>query len=315
MTTFNDGPLIRQSIESILHQTHGDLELVLVDDGSGAETKDIIREFDDSRLIVLPQSNDGLSSARNRALQHASGDYISFLDADDVRSPWAFSEASDQIEKTGAELLLVGGFYSAERTSLSPFFDEDSFLQYEREIYGEGADSLATRKAWAASMEPQCANKFVSRSLVERGNLRFPNDHFFEDILFHTMCVSHARSIHISKSKSFTYFQRQLRSQLTSSNNQIRFDILGTARVTWQLFQSHPDFSDSRQRGAISIGVLRLLRWCEDCLPSYHKHAFRVALREVFRSVAPVLLHIDETAPDPRRERESLTRYVREVMA
>jgi len=316
MTTFNDGELIRQSVASVLCQTYNDFELLLVDDGSSTPTTDILASFNDPRIRILPQANDGLSSARNRGLCHARGDYICFLDADDTRAPWSFAQAAELIDAKHPDLILVPGILSSGRTRLEPFMDHVNVTAMkEEEATRTGQMTLKARKAWATSFEPQSANKFVARNLIERGKLRFPNDHFFEDILFHVLAIAHAESVEFLDAPSFTYFQRQLRPQLTASNGQIRFDILGTARVTFQIFEQHKDFRNVRQRGAVSIGTLRLLHWCEQELPAYHKYGFRLALRELLRGVNPHYLVIDKATPDPRRERKKLTRYAREVMA
>ncbi|MEM8654701.1 MAG: glycosyltransferase family 2 protein [Pseudomonadota bacterium] len=313
MTTFDDKDILVQSVNSILNQTHDNLELLLVDDGSGPQTKAILAALDDPRIVLLEQSNDGLSSARNRALHHAKGDYVCFLDADDVRAPWAFADVAQAIQAHAPDLLIVRGVYSGGRTLLAPFMDETAMEGYEAELV-EGEMELADRKAWAMSCEPQSANKFIARSLIERGALRFPNDHFFEDILFHSAAIAHARSLEILSSRSFTYFQRQLRPQLTAANNLTRFDIIGTARVALQLFESHPDFANPRIRGALAIGTLRLLRWCEQTIPAYHKHAYRTGLRQSLDCVNRLYLIIDPSAPDPRNERESLMHYARELL-
>lgn len=128
------------------------------------------------------------------------------------------------------------------------------------------------------------------------------------------MAIAHARSIELIDSRSYTYFQRQLHRQTTGSNGTIRFDIIGTARVTLQLFQEHPDFGNARQRGALMLSVLRLLRWCEENIAVYHRFAFRMALRETFRGINPLYFILPENTPDPRDEREDLSRYAREIM-
>ena len=110
--------------------------------------------------------------------------------------------------------------------------------------------------------------------------LAFPNDHFFEDILFHSLLIAHARSVHLLKSRSFAYFHRQLRPQLTGSSKEIRFDIIGSATVTFQLLAEHAEFGNERFRGAVSIGALRLLRWCEERITSSRRESYRVLLGE-----------------------------------
>jgi len=310
MTVFNEGDILRQSIASVLQQSYADLELVIVDDGSESpRTREILDSLDDPRVKLLRQENDGLSSARNRGLRHCGGDYICFLDSDDVRAPWAFADVTSAIEETGSDLVLVSGVHASPTTRLKPFFDENVTLGAQQEAEETGALSSKAIRAWAAAYEPQSANKYIARDLIERGRLAFPNDHFFEDILFHSMVIAHARSVHLLSSRNFTYFSRQLRRQLTSSNEQIRFDIIGVAKVTFELFAQHPDFQNPRQRGAVSIGILRLLRWCEGSLPLYHRRAFRLSLAEALRQIDPLFLLIHPETPDPRRERVTLSRY------
>ncbi|WP_208353900.1 glycosyltransferase family 2 protein [Pseudaestuariivita rosea] len=315
MTTFNDGALIRQSIHSILNQTHADFELLVIDDGSSNDTKTILADFDDPRIQVIPQANDGLSSARNRGLHLARGDYICFIDADDTRAPWSFADAARTIDETGADLILVNGAMIQQRAQIQPFMDQPTYQGVMREKHGSGDMPLAALKAWAAAYEPQSANKFISRDIIQRGQLRFPNDHFFEDILFHNMAIAHANRIEFLQSDSFTYFQRQYRNQLTGSNGQIRFDIIGTAGVLFQLFEAHRDFHNAGQRGALTLGALRLLRWCEGQISHYHRDAYRTALREMLRSIHSLFFVIDKSTPDPRGDRDDLSAYVKQVLA
>jgi glycosyltransferase involved in cell wall biosynthesis len=133
MTAYNEGPLLAQSVASVLNQSHEDLELVLVDDGATEETRAVLQAQNDPRIILLQQANDGLSSARNRGLRHCSGDYICFLDGDDLRAPWAFAEVAAALRTDPVELLLVRGALSQPQGALTPFMDEVSALGAERE--------------------------------------------------------------------------------------------------------------------------------------------------------------------------------------
>ncbi len=318
MTVFNEGEIIRQSIASVLNQTHEDLELIIVDDGSGSATAAILAQLDDPRVRVIPQMNDGLSSARNRGLRHCQGDYVCFLDSDDVRAPWALAEAADLIDRTGAELVLARGCLSYPRHKIGPFLDEacsQGALAEIATLAAEGKDMpLARAKAWGACFEPQAANKYLSRDLMERGQLAFPNDHFFEDILFHGMALAQARSIAFGTSPSFTYFHRLLRAQLTGSSTENRFDILGVARVTFELIRRHSEFANAPFRGALTLSVLRLLEWCEASIGHAHRHGFRMALGHSLRSVDPLFFVVDPETPDPRGEKERLIAYAHRVL-
>jgi glycosyltransferase involved in cell wall biosynthesis len=84
---YNGEKTIRATIETVLKQTFSDFELIVIDDGSQDATLEIISEFRDTRIKVLSGSNRGVSVARNRGIAQASGDFIAFLDADDLWTP------------------------------------------------------------------------------------------------------------------------------------------------------------------------------------------------------------------------------------
>lgn len=82
--TYNRAELLRDAVLSVLGQTFRDFELIVVDDGSTDNTETVMRGFDDPRLIYLAQPNRGRSAARNRALATAKGQFMAFLDSDDL---------------------------------------------------------------------------------------------------------------------------------------------------------------------------------------------------------------------------------------
>lgn len=82
---YNAEPYLAQCIESLLCQTHRDLQIILVNDGSTDNSLAIAERYTytDSRISLYTQPNAGQSAARNNGMRHATGDYISFIDADD----------------------------------------------------------------------------------------------------------------------------------------------------------------------------------------------------------------------------------------
>lgn len=85
--TYNRERFIAVAIDSVLAQTYKDFEVIVVDDGSSDGTPGILSSYEDDRLIHLTQNNKGRSIARNRALAIARGEYIAFLDSDDMYLP------------------------------------------------------------------------------------------------------------------------------------------------------------------------------------------------------------------------------------
>lgn len=84
---YNASVYLEKAIESVLAQTHTAFELILVNDGSTDQTESIIRSYSDSRICYIYQPNRGQSVASNVGIAAAKGDYIKFLDADDVLHP------------------------------------------------------------------------------------------------------------------------------------------------------------------------------------------------------------------------------------
>lgn len=84
---YNAERTILQTIASVQEQTFGDFELIVINDGSTDRTLDLLGNIQDERLKIHSYSNGGLPIARNRGIAHATGEFISFLDADDLWTP------------------------------------------------------------------------------------------------------------------------------------------------------------------------------------------------------------------------------------
>ena len=100
MTTYNRAAMLPRAIESILNQTMSDLEFIVVDDGSTDDTMSVLAKYQrqDSRIVLLQQSNSGLSAARNLGIQRACGKYITLLDDDDYCRPDRVKVQTDFLE-------------------------------------------------------------------------------------------------------------------------------------------------------------------------------------------------------------------------
>ncbi|MBU2521270.1 MAG: glycosyltransferase [Proteobacteria bacterium] len=92
--TYNRGWAIKEAVDSVLAQDFTDFELIVVDDGSTDNTQDILNSYKED-IIVLHQGNKGVSAARNRGIASASGQYIAFLDSDDL---WLPQKLSTQVD-------------------------------------------------------------------------------------------------------------------------------------------------------------------------------------------------------------------------
>ncbi|MDT8447466.1 MAG: glycosyltransferase [bacterium] len=87
MPAYKAEAYIKEAISSVISQTYRDWELLVIDDGSPDRSGELAASFGDPRIQVIAQENAGVSVARNRGLEQAQGDWIAFLDADDIWLP------------------------------------------------------------------------------------------------------------------------------------------------------------------------------------------------------------------------------------
>jgi len=89
ITCFNQSAFIRETVQSALSQTYAAKQVIVVDDASTDASMSILRKFGDRITLVAGHDNSGPSAARNLGASIAEGDYLAFLDGDDVLQPWA----------------------------------------------------------------------------------------------------------------------------------------------------------------------------------------------------------------------------------
>src|SRR5210317_1951921 len=88
--TYNRGWILAEAIDSVLAQDFKDYELIVVDDGSTDNTREILGRYGRD-IVVLAQSNQGVSAARNRGIAACTGKFVAFLDSDDLWLPQKLS--------------------------------------------------------------------------------------------------------------------------------------------------------------------------------------------------------------------------------
>ncbi|MBD2310719.1 glycosyltransferase [Desertifilum sp. FACHB-1129] len=127
---YNAQKTILETIDSIQKQTLQDLEIIVINDGSKDNTLEILSKIDDPRLKVFSYENGGLPVARNRGIERATGEYLSFIDADDL---WTPDKLETQVEALQAN-PEAGVAYS-----WTAFIDENSDFLYAWEpLYFQG---------------------------------------------------------------------------------------------------------------------------------------------------------------------------------
>jgi glycosyltransferase involved in cell wall biosynthesis len=125
--TYNYAGFLHRAIQSCLNQSYKPVEIIVIDDGSTDNTKEIVQSYGD-KIVYIRQENSGVSSARNSGLEHAAGDFIAFLDADDYLTENAIEIRLKALMQNPYAGAVVTETYSQKNESLSykPGFKTDN---------------------------------------------------------------------------------------------------------------------------------------------------------------------------------------------
>jgi len=125
--TYNSAHYICEAIDSVLSQTYKDYEIIVVDDGSKDNTKEVLKEYSE-KIVYVYQDNAGVNAARTRGLKEAKGEYIALIDADDKWLPDKLREQVEFMDGSPEINLVFSDFYNFNENG--PF--EQTFFDNNR---------------------------------------------------------------------------------------------------------------------------------------------------------------------------------------
>lgn len=185
---YNRENKIRRCVDSIRKQTYQDLEIILVDDGSKDDSLQVCRQMheEDSRIKVLHQENAGVSAARNYGMANATGEYIAFVDSDDMIPENYYASMIEVADKYGKQYhIMTGAELSTENgvESVRCYQDEELSFVVMKEI-PTLLRTLLVHSIW---------NALFRSEVIRAAKLEFKvGMNFGEDFLFHVQYLRNA---------------------------------------------------------------------------------------------------------------------------
>jgi len=105
--TYNCADFLKRAITSVFSQTYQNFEVIVIDNSSKDNTEDVLNSFDDKRLIAIKVNNNGIiAHSRNKGIENAKGDWIAFLDSDDVWKPEKLEKVKESVDQN-PEVILI----------------------------------------------------------------------------------------------------------------------------------------------------------------------------------------------------------------
>ncbi|MCJ7647562.1 MAG: glycosyltransferase [Candidatus Lokiarchaeota archaeon] len=139
--TYNRGEVFKETIQSVLNQTYHNFEYIIVDDGSTDNTKEIVQSFHDKRIKYINQQHVGTpASGRNTGIKNAKGEFIAFLDSDDIWFPQKLEIQLKEFQKN-ADILIV-----ATNGIIIPLRPYRNYLSIKKNLVVSFRDLIVNKK-------------------------------------------------------------------------------------------------------------------------------------------------------------------------
>lgn len=229
MPIYNAEEYLEKSLDSIIGQTYKNIELILINDGSTDRSLEILKRYSnrDKRLVLVSIENSGPGFARNKGLDLARGDYISFVDADDWVREDAIETLMTRALKNNYDLVSSNHFRVGEKVEVSK-------NNYKT---GELKDTYKTFKT--SSSFGYVWGKLYKRTFIEENKIRFSEERkvFLEDTLFNLKALAYNPKYYVLNEPLYYY------NILDDSLSNTREDI--TPRVV-RVLEDYEKFLDEK---------------------------------------------------------------------
>lgn len=239
---YNIKEYLHRCIDSVITQTYGNLEILLIDDGSTDGSGLICDSYaeKDSRIKVLHKENGGVSSARNLGLQNAKGDYIGFVDGDDVIENEMFQRLLDNAKKYQCDISCCQmDTVDVNGRALTNYHTEQKILDVKSIVYEYFTEGFIKEMMYS-----QC-NKIFSRQCLS--GLYFRPYRYGEDILFIFEALMNSNKVYYDEYIGYHYIHRE-NSAMTRTFSIDRIDYINAIRQLEDIcIKNYPEVSEKVQ--------------------------------------------------------------------
>lgn len=207
---YNDEKYISQCLNSIINQTYKNIEIILIDDGSTDNSKNICDEYakKDKRVKVFHQKNSGVSKARNKGLDNITGDYVMFVDSDDWLEPNACEVLIEKIVNERLDVLIFNFYneYSAKSVKNKAYtynIKDDNFIN---KMQAKVLAPMMKIPDFDVNFIGFTWNKIVSSKAIDNHKFPFENKKaIFEDVIFYYTLFEKTKKIGLCNEYLYHY--------------------------------------------------------------------------------------------------------------
>ena len=213
---YNVEDYLEKCLDSIINQTLKDIEIICVNDESTDESLDILEKYSklDERIIVISQKNNGAGSCRNKGIDIAKGEYISFVDSDDWLELNALEELYENAINNSSDIVLFNSIEHKPNNN----FRERIYLPKNKCIdYNNFTFNHKLYKNFVLNKSFVIWDKLYKTSFLKENNLKFEYYRVFEDVKFHIECMILANKISYLPKILYNYNKKNASSTISST--------------------------------------------------------------------------------------------------
>ena len=227
-------------LDSVIHQTLQDIEIICVNDGSTDNSLKILEDYAkrDNRIKIINKSNEGLGAARNSGIRISNGDYLYYLDSDDWISLDCLEKLYNQITEDKADVCIMGAkLYDDVNHCYLPRNNFYNLSMYKNRLnrvcnYKEIKNTVFRRF--------EAMFKLQNRDFVINNNLYFPQGCYFEDVVPHIKTMVLANRITFLNENLYYFRQNRAGSLMDLAKKEKRvFDVFKFFEVAYDFIDSN----------------------------------------------------------------------------
>jgi len=270
---YNTEEFVLDTLNSLIATELEALEIIIVHDGGKDKALEICADWvkrTPAAACLIDQPNQGLSGARHSGIALATGEFLGFLDSDDVIDVEVLMRMVHDGRDRRLDIVMAGSVVLDHNTlSVSPFYDHHLWDELTQKHEFRRVNPSAEPRVFR--LEPNTNTRIIRRTFFLESGLKFPSGRLFEDLPVHVKSLLRAQQVGLRKETLYFYRVNRF-GKITNERSKKRFDAIHNAGET---IKASLAAQASPWAGAeILRGTMRLVFWCAENVTNAHRLEF-----------------------------------------
>lgn len=283
---YNVEKYLSDCVDSILNQSYKNIEIILVNDGSTDNSPSICDEYSrkDDRVKVIHKKNEGVSVARNSGIKAASGEYIAFVDSDDLVDKSIYTNMIETIDNKNTDLVMCsfkrifnnGDMELSDEPLKEGYYNKDLiFEELILPMVGNSFSNMSSPLIMGAIW--RCLYK---KEIIEKYDITFPKIKIAEDMLFHLYYLAACESVYVTKEPLYYYRYNNLSATKNYISN-LWDTLMYQLKLVEEALMKFGIYNE-KSKERVHVNTLYFISWCfsNECNPKNPK-VYKDAIKEM----------------------------------